>query len=225
MSLSADEQERLVLLDRAHGVQQLLRGLAHDLRNNLQVVALASQLGDAGRTPEIDERVEQALEDLTEGLDFLGAMGRSVAEGVTTTSLPGLLKQLRRTVGYQRNIPPTPVRFGPCPDAELLVPPAAALQIVLNLITNAKEASPPNDVVEVGFQQQSRTVEIEVLDRGPGLPRGSGDPFVSANAAEAHAGTGLFAARTMAARFGGSVEWEARRDGGTRTRIVLPTAD
>jgi signal transduction histidine kinase len=225
MSLSADEQERLVLLDRAHGVQQLLRGLAHDLRNNLQVVSLASQLGDDGRTPEIDRRVEQAIEDITEGLDFLSSMGRSLADGATTSSLGGLVKQLHRTVTYQRNIAATRVRFGPCPDAKLALPPAAALQILLNLITNAKEASPPTESVEVAFRRLPATVEIEISDRGAGLPADSGEPFASSHPAAAHAGTGLFAARAMAIRFGGSVEWQPRPEGGTRIRIALPTAD
>ena len=46
MTLSAEQRERLVLLDRAHGIHELLRGISHDFRNNLQVIALASQLDD-----------------------------------------------------------------------------------------------------------------------------------------------------------------------------------
>ncbi len=221
MPLSPEQRDRLILLDRAHGVQELLRGMAHDVRNNLQVVALASQLGDSGRTPEIDLRVEQAIEEINQGLELLGSMGRHLNEGPKTVGLVELVRLLRRTVIYQRNIPAIPVRFGPHPDCRVQLPPPAALQVLLNLIANAKEVTPPDDSVEVGFRLAARIVEIDILDRGTGLTT-AGEPLDSSQPTATHGGTGLFAARSLAVRFGGSVGWEPREGGGTLVRVSLP---
>jgi signal transduction histidine kinase len=223
MHLTAEQCERLIVLDRAHGIQELLRGLAHDIRNSLQVVALASQLGDAERTPDIEFRVDQAIDEMNRSLELLGSLGRPVPEGPATISTTDLVALLERIAGHQRNLPACPVRFGPVPKATLAIPAAVGLQIVGNLIANAKEAA-PNGSIEIGLSLRDGMVELTVEDAGPGLPVEAGEPLASTRAAGSHGGTGLFAARHLAGRHGGTLDWSARAGGGSRVRVRLPTA-
>jgi signal transduction histidine kinase len=223
MDLTAEQSERLVTLDRGHGIQELLRGLAHDIRNSLQVVVLASQLGDADRTGDIDQRVDQAIDEINRTLELLGSLGRYLPDGPATVPLTELVRVTERLTGHQRNLPAAPVRFGPVPPATLALPLAIGFQILGNLIANAKEAA-PGQPIEVGFGTSPGAVEITVDDSGSGLRATAGSPFESTRPAGSHGGTGLFAARYLARHHGGTLEWSSRAGGGTRVRVLLPTA-
>jgi signal transduction histidine kinase len=221
MDLSAEQQERLILLDRAHGIQELLRGVAHAIRNNMQVVTLASQLEDERRTPAIVMQLEQAIDAINRHLDLLGSFGRQVSDGPQTVALADLVVLVEQAIHYQRSHRSTAVRFGPCPALVLALPPAAGLQLLGNLISNAREAD-PNRPIEVGFERNGAMVEITIDDGGPGLPPGAGRPLESIRPTGSHGGTGLFAAREVARAHRGSLEWSARPEGGTRMTIRLP---
>jgi two-component system, OmpR family, osmolarity sensor histidine kinase EnvZ len=225
MTLSPEQRERLILLDRAHGIQELLRGMSHDFRNNLQVIALASQLDDMARTTEIETRVDEALEEMNLLLELLGSLGRVGDDGSPTCALQELVTLLRRLVAYQRNLPSILVGFDDVPRVTVNVPFSVALQILLNLITNAKEATIGQPEVGVGFFYGAGRIEITIDDDGPGLPSDAGEPLCSTRSTRAHGGTGLFAARELAGIYDGSVRWERRVEGGTRVRVSLPATD
>lgn len=56
-------------------------------------------------------------------------------------------------------------------------PPPASLdafrleQVLLNLLSNAVEASPPGEIVTVGSYSRDEEIVVEVQDNGPGVPR------------------------------------------------------
>ena len=61
------------------------------------------------------------------------------------------------------------------PGASANLPPAAAhpfalRRALLNVITNALQFSPRGSAVEVAFAADAKTVTLDVLDRGPGIP-------------------------------------------------------
>src|SRR5262249_49088113 len=149
-----------------------------------------------------------------------------LTDGPAQTSLADLAALLQRTVGYQRNLPPVPVRVHPVsePDRMVPMPQFAALQILLNLVANAKEASSPNALVEVAFLSRPDSVVIEVRDQGRGIPAEAGQALASSRDPVGHGGTGLFAARAMAERFGGGIESAGDQAGGGLVRVTLPLA-
>jgi signal transduction histidine kinase len=100
-------------------------------------------------------------------------------------------------------------------------------QVLMNLIQNAIEASPPGTAVEVMVLPPGpELVSVHVLDRGDGL-----DEVLSGRAFEAGvtskprgSGLGLTIARALARQHGGEVELASRAGGGCAAVLRLPPA-
>lgn len=226
-SFSPDQADSLITLNRALLGQHLLRGIAHDLRNNLQVVALGSSLGEENRGSAIAVKVERALDDMVATLDILSHLGRPPGPEPADTSLELIFDELRQIADLQRNLPTLRLAITPPPAPVLVAAPRSALiQILLNLVSNAKEASArPTDQVEVSATMpMDGRVAIVVDDRGPAVAPPSGAPFETTRDRGLHGGLGVYCCRTLVARYGGSIDWEPRTDGGLRARVVLPVS-
>jgi len=96
-----------------------------------------------------------------------------------------------------------------------------------NLINNALEsqtafAEPPP--VEIRLSVSRNQVEIEVLDRGEGVPEGAGqkifDPFYTNKTRGS--GVGLSISKRFVEAVGGVLKVQGRRGGGTRAVVSLP---
>jgi two-component system sensor histidine kinase KdpD len=109
-------------------------------------------------------------------------------------------------------------------DLLLSIDPVLFEQVLINLIENAtKHGAPP---FAIRAQRCGDNIELEVADRGPGVPAGQTarlfDKFVRASSAPG-AGLGLAVVRAIVQAHGGTVHAENRPDGGARFCVVLPT--
>ena len=109
-------------------------------------------------------------------------------------------------------------------DLLVWIDPILFEQAMINLVENAlKHGAPP---LRIEARRHDGDVEIEVADRGPGLPSGDTarlfDKFVRASSAPG-AGLGLAVVRAIVEAHGGRVLAENRTGGGALFRIVLPT--
>jgi signal transduction histidine kinase len=103
-------------------------------------------------------------------------------------------------------------------------------QILVNLIDNALTHSPNGAQVIVRVQMTDMTCQVEVEDRGPGIPKADRervfDRFVrldeSRDRKRGGAGLGLPIARTIATAHGGTLTLHERPGGGTIARLELP---
>jgi len=223
-----EEIESLVTLNRALLAQQLLRGIAHDIRNNLQVVALGSSLGEDGAGTPISMRVERSLDEMVRSLDLLSRLGRIPSGEAADADLTEVLTAVDELAALQRNLPSLRVRVErPAGPTRVAVPRADLAQVLLNLLANAKEAhTRPDDLVEVATTMpMDGRIAILIDDRGPGMPDAAGTPLYTTKDPCFHGGLGLFVSRVLATRWGGELGWEARPGGGSRVRLVLPIAD
>ena len=82
----------LITLNRALLAQQLLRGVAHDLRNNLQVVALGSSLGAESQGSAVAVRVERSLDEMVGSLELLSRLGRAAPGEAASTDLGAIAR-------------------------------------------------------------------------------------------------------------------------------------
>jgi two-component system, cell cycle sensor histidine kinase and response regulator CckA len=117
-------------------------------------------------------------------------------------------------------------------------------QVLVNLVTNAREAMPqggtltirvlqtlgdPEDDGTGGIAPGSLAAEIEVQDTGVGLTAEAEqrlfEPFFTTKPPGQSAGLGLAEARGIVLQHGGSIRAESTRGGGTTFRILLPLAD
>jgi signal transduction histidine kinase len=121
------------------------------------------------------------------------------------------------------------------PDAAICVrgDADALSQIIVNLLSNAEKYS--NNHKEIALQLARREsplphAEVEVLDRGLGVPRGSGEKIFekfyrahdSLSSGVQGSGLGLTIARQIARAHGGDVVYEPREGGGSCFILRLP---
>ncbi|HVK56943.1 MAG TPA: two-component system sensor histidine kinase CreC [Burkholderiales bacterium] len=102
-------------------------------------------------------------------------------------------------------------------------------QALTNLIENAIDFSPVHGQIDVSVKVQERRCEINVADRGPGVPDFARDRvferFYSLprpDTGKKSTGLGLALVREVATLHGGAAVLENRVDGGAIARLILP---
>jgi signal transduction histidine kinase len=105
--------------------------------------------------------------------------------------------------------------------------PRKAKQVLINLVQNALDASPPGGAVEIEAERVGQGgARVRVLDRGrgvaPALAAAVFSPGVTTKADGS--GLGLTIARALAQQHGGDVALARRPGGGTVAELVLPGA-
>jgi len=109
----------------------------------------------------------------------------------------------------------------------------ALAQIIVNLLSNAEKYSNGPKEIELLVSRQDGPLpyaEVKVLDRGPGVPRGSEEKIFekfyrahdSLSSGIQGSGLGLTLARQIARAHGGDVVYESREGGGSCFALRLP---
>ena len=106
------------------------------------------------------------------------------------------------------------------------------IQILDNLVANARTFHKGNEPVEVNLKRQKGFAIITMADRGRGLPEGKEEKIFQRFYTERpsdenfgqHSGLGLSIARQIANAHGGSLTAANRQDGGAIFTLCLPLA-
>ncbi|GAB7406662.1 hypothetical protein OUHCRE3_53470 [Enterobacter hormaechei] len=97
-------------------------------------------------------------------------------------------------------------------------------QVLINLLSNARDASPPGGAIRVRSEASEHTVDLVVEDEGSGIPKAIMDqlfePFFTTKGKGF--GLGLFLSQASVTRAGGTVKLYNHEDGGTLTELRLP---
>ncbi len=99
-------------------------------------------------------------------------------------------------------------------------------RVLLNLLSNALQASPRHGVITVAARRSGKIIELTVADQGDGIPEAMREelflPFRTSK--PRGSGLGLAICRKIIEGCGGSISAEAAPGGGALLRVLLPAA-
>jgi signal transduction histidine kinase len=228
---------RVLAAERKHAMADLARSVSHDVNNALgAMLPLVQQLQEDVRGGTL--RAEVIAEDL-EHLQKALQVCRRIFGGMLSFSRGAARRtghaQVRRAIETASAI----LKYGMGRSGiELVIevpdelPPAGCgqsdlEQVVLNLLTNAREAMPDGGRIVVAARAAADHLELSVVDSGCGiaaqhLPRVL-EPFFTTKAGGN--GLGLSICRSIVWEVDGTIDVRSSLGAGTRVEIVLPVAD
>ena len=227
-------QESQTLVARAQQmnvIATLGAGLAHDLNNLL--AAAVGHLGLAkDRLPETArelDRVEAALAKAGGLTQRIMAIGREDAAPVGVVDLASHLRDMEPLL---RALIPRSIelglRTGPMP-LPLTLDPATLDQVIVNLVSNARDATPAGGTIRIGAWAQAPWIHLEVEDTGSGIaPEVLGrifEPFFTTKTSRMGTGLGLASVRTVVDGLGGEMEVKTEVGVGSRFIVRFQPAD
>jgi len=219
-------QEELLRKERLTVLGELTAGLAHEIRNPLQIIR-----GTAETVRRRNPRNTQALDDVIEEVARMDQLVRELLDYARPLDLQleelQLLPLLRRAMEEVR-------RAGCDAHTQLKVPEdlrcmadeTLLYRVLVNLLSNASEALPDCEgEIEIrGEQGKGGFILLEILDNGDGIhPEDLErvfEPFFSRK--EAGIGMGLPLSRRIVEQHGGRLELSSELGEGTQVSLLLP---
>ncbi|RMG19514.1 MAG: sensor histidine kinase [Deltaproteobacteria bacterium] len=218
-------RERVEKNERLASLATLAAGAAHELATPLATIAVVAK--------ELNRRLDRADPEVLEDirlirsqvdrcrtvLDRMGAQaGERSGEGLASISVEALVE--RAIAGTDAEV------SGPLPDTTLEVPIEAMVQTLRSFLKNAADAGARQ--VRIGACDEDDALVITVSDDGSGMPpevlARAEEPFFTTKAPGAGMGLGLFLARALVDRLGGTLQLESEVGKGTVVTMRLPTA-
>lgn len=224
-------QQQVLHMERLSTVGRLTAGITHDLRNVVQAMMLLKlQCAQDSVPAALKERLHlgvAGMRNLLAGLQGINqfASGGSVAlqlerldpravlhDAVVVASMDPLAREHPLHASVASALPP--IRG----DRQKLI------QVLVNLLRNAREASPPDGSVRLDARAAEGGVLLSVEDSGPGLaPEVAArlfQPFVTSKG-EQGVGLGLFMAWRVTQSHGGTLRYGPAQSSPTGARFEL----
>ena len=224
------EHTARVEAERLAGIGRAVAEIAHDMKSPLMAIGgFVTQVSrklpsdDPGRKKlDLVVRETSRLESMVrEMLDF----GRPLELQKGAEDLNRLVEdcvEACRPIADEQGVE---IRAEPDPD----LPPLSLdrnrfSQVVMNLITNAVQASPSGKTVLAQTRRERNEAVLDLRDRGPGIREEDRDkvfePFVSTK--KGGTGLGLPIVKKIVEAHGGRVSWRANPEGGVTFSVRLP---
>ncbi len=226
---------QLALSEKLASVGTLAAGVSHEINNPVSVIRqktdiLRYRIGDgdppARLLTELDtiQKHTQRIAAITDGLLAFAretpfelqpvSVNELVQEGADLVRVPFKSAELGLDVSLA---PERPSVSGS---------PNHLLQVLVNVLLNARDASPADSRVAISTACDRDEVRIQIEDRGVGIPEQLldkiFDPFFTTKDVGRGTGLGLALSHGIVERHGGRIEVESVLGAGTAFRVVLP---
>jgi signal transduction histidine kinase len=230
----ADAQARIIENEKMAVVGTFASGLAHEVRNPLNSIALQLSVLERRVAPlpaPVASQMKELLAVIREEVkrldnlvgDFL-LFSRSNRVQYRPTSLESLLEEVARLLRPEARAGGVTLHLGrtsePVPD--LRVDPEKIKQVVINLVRNGIEAMPHGGTITIDTGLVDGHAQLSVRDTGPGLPEGIDVFELFVTTKPRGTGLGLSIAQQIVVEHGGTIAATSRPGQGATFTIRLP---
>jgi two-component system sensor histidine kinase KdpD len=249
--LAAVAIESILLNEEAHNAQilrdteklqtALLNSVSHDLRTPLvSIIGVLGSLQDAGNNLDDEaktklvkvawEEAERLNHLITNLLDVSRVEAGAIRILKQSSDVQDLVGTALEQLGDRTTSRPIEVDI-PADLAFVSVDFGLIVQTLVNVIDNALKYSPTDSSIEIKARNTEKEVQIEIADRGFGIPPQDllqvFDKFYRIEHPGSVAGTGLGLSicKGIVEAHGGRIVAENRSGGGTIIRLILPQAE
>jgi|GEM_PF-4991796 len=227
--------EKLVMHDKMASLGRLILGIAHEYNNILAGLRAYAQLAQIpGKENRLRELPDVAIDlvdraqNVTEGLLNFSEKFEPDIHWVKLAELVDGIAMLMRKDFEQAGIR---VETHIPQNVEIVTDASKLQQVLLNLISNAREAMVEGGTIRIRYASDENTHSIEVEDEGKGIPAEDlpkiFDPFYTTKGPLAagggqSVGLGLSVCYSLIQGLGGEIVVESAEGGGSTFKIVLP---
>ena len=230
-------EDKLVHSERLASIGRLAAGVAHEIGNPITGIACLAQ--NLKEEREGDSEIEEASLQILEQTKRVSRIVQSLmsfahAGTRTHNNEPVCLAEVAREAIalLSLNKRSHDVQFfNLChPDHWVSGDPQRLAQVLINLLSNARDASPDGGTIRVSSEQQGDSIELIVEDEGSGIPRAIMDrlfePFFTTKDPGKGTGLGLALVYSIVEEHYGQISIDSPafpdRQCGTRIRVTLP---
>jgi len=221
--------DRTVRMKRQAALGQFSTGVAHEVRNPL--AALKTTVQAMARLEKEPERaallveMEREIDRMARAMSEILTFGRPRPAERGDVPVAEEVRRLLALVGPDADRRGVALASQAGPGLVAHVDPDHLRQILMNLLTNALQATGPGGRVGVVATEDGPDVVLEVADSGPGMtPEALAqafEPFFTTK--PAGTGLGLSISRQLAEMNGGSLRLESAAGRGTKAILTLPS--
>ncbi len=225
-------EAELVHSDRLASIGRLAASVAHEIGNPVTGIAsLAQNLREESNPAALEESTEAILEQTNRITSIIGSLmnfSRSGSVGLDfrTFDLHETIEEAIRLVQLTRGA--RQVTFNnSCPNEMMLVGDQQRIaQVLVNLLTNAVDASAAGSEVAIFAFLRGQWIQFEVMDHGRGIPEADHteifEPFFTTKEAGEGTGLGLSMVYKIIQEHNGRIEVDSEPGVGTRVIVSLP---
>lgn len=231
-------EDELAHAARLASIGRLAAGIAHEIGNPITgISSLAQNLRYDTDSPEVLETAKQ-IQHLTDRISRIVTSLVGFAHGgrhvnsvaFTPVVLAELADEALHLINLARSGEDVEYRNQCPPELRVVGDTQRLVQVLVNLLNNARDASPGGGVVIIDAYPEGHGVNLTVTDQGPGIDAEIRDhlfePFTTTKAPGEGTGLGLPLVYSIVAEHHGQIHIDSPppgRDRGTRIRLWLPT--
>lgn len=228
-------EQELLHSERLASIGRLAAGVAHEVGNPVTGIAcLAQDLKYESDQPAVRETAAQILGQteritrIVQSLVHFSHAGRAGDDERAAVDLFECAEEAIHLLSLQKDRPRVHFNNLMPPDMVIQGSEQTLTQLFINLLGNARDASPPESPVDISAEREAETIVVRVRDYGHGVaPQHLGrlfEPFFTTKPAGQGTGLGLSLVYSIVENHGGHIDVRSpvEQDMGTEFIITFP---